>query len=217
LSKLKNSRNQTTYFENEKQWLCNNCFTINPNTWNECDDCGRIKGVFQIIRKPVKKMTWKEWKKFKWFKKEQVNGEIFYMDMQMLFIQKYDVRLTDYLPKWKRRYRTLRKYVNMTNVNKGINTFNKGVQQFTKAVDSTTSELGGGIKHTRSKKDKENIKLLIGEKNQSRKKTNTSIWGKKKRQKKNTIQIWREEKEPKRKKYQRKPDKDRDNMKKIWG
>lgn len=217
MSKTKNVRNQTNYFENEKQWLCNNCFVVNPNTWNECDGCGRIQGTFQVMRKPVKYMTWKEYKKFKQFKKEQVDGITFYMDIQMLLIQKYEIRLTDYLPKWQRRYAILKKYVNMENVNKGITMFNKSVQEFSSAVGAVGDQMGGGDQRANLKRSRKNLDILVGTKSKSRKKTDTSIWGKKKRQKKNSIQIWSEKSEPKRKKYSRKPNRDRDNLKKIWG
>lgn len=202
--KARTVMNQTAYFENELKWLCHSCFEVNPNTWDECDGCGKIKGVFQTIRKPVKYMTWKEWKKFKWFKEEQVNGETFYMDMQMLMIQKYDVKLTDYSPKWNRRYKTFKKYVNMKNFNKGMNTFNKSVEQFSGSIGAVGNEIGGGTKRTRSNKSKRNM---------------VALWGTKKRKSKNNhVGIWSDPpKEKRRKKYQRKPDRDRDNVNKIWG
>lgn len=200
----KSPRNQTVYFENENNWLCFTCFNITPNFDNKCRGCGMWKGAFQSANKSKKKLLQKEWDRLKTFNKEQINGEIFYMDMQMLLCQKYDITITDWLPKWTRRYKTLKKYINMTNFNKGMSTFNKGVQQFSGSIGQVGNELGGGKRNRSSvtRKNKKNIE---------------SLWGIKKRKTKLQVKIWNEPRKPRKKKYERKKDKDAENLKKLWG
>jgi len=202
MNQKKSSRNQTIYFENKNNWLCFNCFNITPNFDNKCRGCGMYKGMFQSAVKPNRKFLHKEWDRLKTFQKEQVNNEIFYMDIQMLLCQKYNIIITDWLPKWTRRYKIFIKYVNMKNFNKGIDMFNKGVEQFSGAVNEIGKETSG----TKSSR--------LGQKRA--KKNVTKLWGKKKPSTKSQVRIWNEPREPKRKKYERKKDKHKNNLKKLW-
>ena len=200
----KSPRNQTAYFENEENWLCFTCLNITPNYDNKCRGCGMWKDRFQSIIKPKREFLHKEWDRLKTFNKEQVNGKIFYMDMQMLLCQKYDITITDWLPKWNSHYRTIKKYINMKNFNKGMNMFNKGVKQFSGSIGEVGNELGG---------DKRNH-ISVTRKN---KKNLTSLFGTKKKSTKSQVKIWNEPRKPRRKKYERKKNKDKENLKKIWG
>lgn len=205
-------KKQTIYLENKESWLCKSCSTINQNNFDRCNYCNSIKGVFVVIVRPRKFITHKEWDQLKRFKETDVDDVIFYSDLQMIMCQKYDIRITDWLPKWTRRWRTFKKYVNMKNLNKGIDTFNKGVNQFTGSLDSMTDELGG--KKSRSSQGNANVNKLVGNK-----KSSTSIWGKKRKEKRNTIPIWKERKEKKERRGRRRRSRSRDeeNVDKIWG
>ena len=125
------------------------------------------------------------------------------MDMQMLLCQQYDIIVVDWLPKWTRRYTTIKKYINMKNFNKGMNMFNKGVTQFSGSIGQVGSELEGGKRNHSSmiRKNKNNINLLFGTKKKSTK---------------SQVKIWNEPRKSRRKKYERKKDKDKKNLKKIW-
>jgi len=208
----------TTYLENETSWLCRTCSTINEHIFEKCTGCESRKGSFVVAVRPNKRMTHKEWDQLKKFSKTDVDGVDFYSDLQMIMCQKYKITISDWMPKWIRRYATFKKYVNMTNFNKGIDKFNKGVQQFSGSLDSMSSEFGGSKKSLSSKKDKDNIFKLTGKRESS-----VGIWGKQRKTKSKHVPFWKETKEKKpprkRRKRERKDTRSQGekNVDMFWG
>ena len=72
------------------------------------------------------------------------------------------------LVKMKKFINSILKQINMTNINKGIDTFNKAVQDFGDSMDTMTKELSSDIEKSnrvskiREKKDRENLEKLWG-------------------------------------------------------
>ena len=130
-------------------------------------------------------MKVKEWNRFDW-------------DKQELLCKRYKIILTDWQPKWKKRYDTLKKYVNQKNFDKGLDIFNKGVQDFSKQMDDMTKGLGGDPKNNKKNLD--------------------SIWGnKKKGGDGNSIPLWGSKHTATKKRRKKKVIKSDSNMDIIWG
>jgi hypothetical protein len=134
----------------------------------------------------TKHLTVKEWKRFDW-------------DKQELLCKRYKIILTDWQPKWKKRYDTLKKYVNQKNFDKGLDIFNKGVQDFSKQMDDMTKGLGGDPKNNKKNLD--------------------SIWGNKKKGggNNNSIPLWGSKPTATKKRRKKKVIKSDSNMDIIWG
>jgi hypothetical protein len=133
----------------------------------------------------TKHMKVKEWNRFDW-------------DKQELLCKRYKIILTDWQPKWKKRYDTLKKYVNQKNFDKGLDIFNKGVQDFSKQMDDMTKGLGGDPKNNKKNLD--------------------SIWGnKKKGGDGNSIPLWGSKPTATKKRRKKKVIKSDSNMDIIWG
>ena len=133
----------------------------------------------------TKHFTQKEWNRFD-------------IDKQELLCIRYKIILDDWQPKWKKRYDTLKKYVNQKNFDKGLDIFNKGVQDFSKQMDDMTKGLGGDPKNNKKNLD--------------------SIWGnKKKGENNNSIPLWGSKPTATKKRRKKKVIKSDSNMDIIWG
>ncbi len=112
----------------------------------------------------TKHMKVKEWNRFDW-------------DKQELLCKRYKIILTDWQPKWKKRYDTLKKYVNQKNFDKGLDIFNKGVHDFSKQMDDMTKGLGGDPKN-----NKKNLDSIWGNKKSGSNNNSIPLWGSKPRE-----------------------------------
>jgi len=208
---------QTSYFENETHWFCMRCYHITPNLptspglvlVEKCSnkDCSHIKGVNSVVKYP-KRMTVKEWKQFSRFQKDTINHQDFYMDIQMMVLSKFDIILTDWKSKKQKAVEILKKF-NMKNFDKGINQFNKAVQMFSSGLGEFGNDLNQspGRRTSHSRKDKANIKKLMG---------------KPKRNSRSKVKIWSDKQklQKRKRKTRRKSDKwdqDERNVEKLWG
>ncbi len=214
----------TTFIESKDNWLCLFCHNMNPHDNIKCHNCDHIQGVFERIIRPKQRYTVKEWKQFKQFEEEQVNGEKYYTDKQMLMVQKYDIILTDHINKrsigkicptpLKETLKSIPSKITPENISKvfkildkGMTAFNHAVQDFGKSMDLLTKQMSSEVKkgNTKSKneakKNKRNLDKIYG-----KKKSNVKIWAdkpkKKKTRKKSKSDQW---------------DKRERNLDKIWG
>jgi hypothetical protein len=214
----------TTFIESKDSWICLFCQNMNPHGNIKCYNCDHIQGVFERIIRPKQKYTVKEWKQFKQFEEEQVNGEKYYTDKQMLMVQKYDIILTDHINKrsvgkicptpLKETLKSIPSKITPENISKGfkmldkgMTAFNHAVQDFGKSMDLLTKEMSSDVKkgNTKSKSEvRKNQKNLA------------KIYGKRK----SNVKIWSDK--PKRKSRSRKSkshqwDQHERNLDKIWG
>lgn len=136
--------------------------------------------------------TQKEWGKFKTFQKKEINGKVFYLDVQELMCKKFDIILTDYKTRNEKIVDILKKF-NKKNFDKGMKTFNQSVQAFTGSIDSFTKELG----HEPEKKHKQN---------------NVKLWSDSKK-----VKLWSDKPKPKKKKGKKMLSRDQQNIVKLWG
>lgn len=85
-----------------------------------------------------KSYTVKEWKRFDKITSDYIiiENEKYFLSMQEILIQKYDVTLTDYQTK-KQKFQSIISKVNFENFNKGVETFNKGVKAFSSGTGSS--------------------------------------------------------------------------------
>ncbi len=103
----------------------------------------------------TKHLTQKEWNRFDW-------------DKQELLCARYKIIIDDWLPKWTKRYNTLKKYINQENFDKGMDIFNNAVQDFGKSTNTITREMSTDIEKSnreseaREKKNKENLDKIWG-------------------------------------------------------
>ncbi len=201
----------TTFIESKDNWLCLFCHNMNPHDNIKCHNCDHIQGVFERIIRPKQRYTVKEWKQFKQFEEEQVNGEKYYTDKQMLMVQKYDIILTDHINKrsiekicptpLKETLKAIPSKITPENISKvfkmldkGMTAFNHAVQDFGKSMDLMTKEMSSDVRKadTKSKKEakknKRNLDKIYG-----KKKSNVKIWSdkqKKSRSRKSKSYQW---------------------------
>ena len=214
----------TTFIESKDNWLCLFCHNMNPHDNIKCHNCDHIQGVFERIIRPKQRYTVKEWKQFKRFEEEQVNGEKYYTDKQMLMVQKYDIILTDHINKrsigkicptpLKETLKSIPSKITPENISKvfkmmdkGMTSSNHAVQDFGKSMDLLTKEMSSDVRKadTKSKKEAKKNKINLDK-----------IYGKRK----SNVKIWSDK--PKRKSRSRKSksyqwDQHERNLDKIWG
>jgi hypothetical protein len=214
----------TTFIESKNNWCCLFCHNINTHDNIQCHNCEHTQGVFERILRPKMKYTIKEWKQFKQFREEQMNGEKYYTDVQMLMVQQYDIILVDHVNKrsigkicptpLKETLKTIPSKITPENISKGfkmldkgMTVFNKTVQDFGKSMDLLTNEMSNDVKkgnktaNSEAKKNKRNLDKIYGKK-------------------KSKAKIWKDK--PKKRKTRKKLksdqwDKREHNFDKIWG
>ncbi len=215
-----------TFIESKNNWCCLFCHNINSHDNNQCRNCKHTQGVFERILRPKMKYTVKEWNQFKQFREEQMNGEKYYTDVQMLMVQQYDIILTDHVNKkrvakmcptpLKETLKSIPSKITPENISKGfkmmdngMKIFNKTMQDFGKSMDSLTKEMSNDVKKgnkkssSEAKKNKRNLDKIHGKK-------------------KSKPKIWNDKPKSKRRKTRRKSrsdqwDKHERNLDKIWG
>lgn len=182
--------------------------------------------------KYLKKMTLKEWERFKKPLKDslgefvQPGNEFQFINFstgkkeslqtitgQELLLHKYKVVLTDYETKWVRRYHKVSKHVNQKNLDKGLKTLDKIVGSFSNGSGSNGKGKRGKGKRGKSRDIEKEMGDLL------------SLGGGGGNRSNNGIKIWSTEtqRKPKRTKSKksktgsRKIQQDEINLKKIWG
>jgi len=180
-----------------------------------------MQGVFERIIRPKMKYTVKEWKQFKQFREEQMNGEKYYTDVQMLMVQQYDIILVDHVNKrrvgkmcptpLKETLKSIPSKITPENISKGFKmldkgmaVFNQSIQDFGKSMDLLTKDMSNDVKKkntkTKAKANRRNLEKIYG-----KKKSNVKIWSdkpKRKYHRKNKSRQW---------------DKHEQNLDRIWG
>jgi hypothetical protein len=126
----------------------------NGNATNAITD-----GENEMMIRPLKKYTIKEWKKLS--------------NLQETLCKKFDIVLIDHKTKKELFFHILDK-INLKNMNKGIETFNKIIQDFGGSMEQLTSEL--------NETSKNNIKIWSESKESQTKKSKDQInleklWG----------------------------------------
>ena len=211
----------TTFIESKNNWFCLFCHNINPHDNTQCHNCKHMQGVFERIIRPKMKYTVKEWKQFKQFREEQMNGEKYYTDVQMLMVQQYDIILVDHVNKrrvgkmcptpLKETLKSIPSKITPENISKGFKmldkgmaVFNQSIQDFGKSMDLLTKDMSNDVKKkntkTKAKANRRNLEKIYG-----KKKSNVKIWSdkpKRKYHRKNKSRQW---------------EKHEQNLDRIWG
>lgn len=119
--------------------------------------------------------TVKEWKKFDKYTDDYiiVDNEKYYLTMQEILCQKYDVRLTDHKTKKEKLFAVIDKF-NAKNLNAGITKFNHGVDEFVKVTKSNNKSKGPSLKGLYSGMSQKEYDSILGPKRRSKK--NISFW-----------------------------------------